>query len=250
MGIRVMSEESTLTVIEEEAMNVVATVTGAWNAFATKIGAFLPGLIAALIILFLGWIGCNLVQRLVMRVLRACQFDRLADRAGIARMLAIGGIKQTPVEILSLLVFWFLFLIVIVAAVDTLNLPGVAETLDAIFFYIPKVVAAIVVLILGLYFANFLQTVVRTSCANAGLKQSEAIGLVSYYATVIFVIAAILQILDIAAEIVMWAFILIFGSVCLALALAFGLGGREVAGRLLEKWLEEERRDKILDSDR
>jgi hypothetical protein len=225
-------------------MNVVATVTGAWNAFWTKIGAFLPDLLAALVILFLGWVGCNLVQRLVLRIFRACQFDRLADRTGITRVLSVGGITQSPVQILSLLVFWFLFLIVLVAALDTLRLPGVAETLDAILLYIPKVVAAIVILILGLYLANFLQTVVQTSCANTGLRQAESIGLVSYYATVVFVIAGILQILEIAAEIVMWAFILIFGAICLAIGIAFGLGGRDVAARYLQKWLEEEPREK------
>jgi hypothetical protein len=225
-------------------MNVVATVTGAWNAFATKLGAFLPEFFAALIILVVGWIGCNIAKRIVVRLLRICQFDRLADRAGISGVLQRGGVKQSATEILSLLIFWFLFLIVLVATLDTLGLPGVTDTLNAIFLYIPKVVAAILVLILGLYFANFLETVTRTSCVNAGLRHSDTIGRVAYYSTVVFIIAAILQILEIAAEIVMWAFVSIFGAICLALALAFGLGGRNVAARYLEKWLEEERRDR------
>jgi hypothetical protein len=225
-------------------MNIVATVSGAWNAFATKIAAFLPNLLTALVILIVGWIGCGIVRRIAGRLLRLCQFDTLADRSGVNRVLVRGGILQTPTEILSLLIFWFLFLIVIVATLDTLGLPGVTETLNMIFLYIPKMVAAIVIFILGLYLANFIETVTRTSCANAGLHQADSVGRVTYYATVIFIIAAILQILEIAAEIVMWAFVLIFGSICLALAIAFGLGGREVAGRYLEKWLEERLRNK------
>ena len=221
-------------------MNIVATVSGAWNAFATKVGAFLPDLFAALIILILGWVACNLVKRIAIRLLGVCQFDSLAEKSGISAVLERGGIKQSATEILGLLVFWFLFLIVIVATLDTLGLPGVTETLNAIFLYIPKVVAAIVVLILGLYFANFLETLTRTSCANAGLRNAEAIGRVSYYATVVFIIAAILQILEIAAEIVMWAFVSVFGAICLALALAFGLGGRDVAARYLERWLQQD----------
>jgi len=67
---------------------------------------------------------------------------------------------------------------------------------------------------------------------------------VTYYATVVFIVAALLEILEIATEIVVWTFILIFGSICLALAIAFGLGGRDVAARLLEKWLEEGRKDR------
>ncbi len=220
-------------------MNVVTTVTGAGNAFATKVGAFLPDFFAALIILIVGWIGCKIAKRIAARLLRVCRFDSLAEKSGIDKVLERGGIQQTSTEILSLLLFWFLFLIVIVATLDTLGLPGVSETLNTIYLYIPKIVAALVILILGLYLANFIETVTRTSCANAGLEQANAIGRVTYYATTGFIIAAILQILEIAAEIVKLAFISIFGAVCLALAIAFGLGGRNVAGRYLEKWLEE-----------
>jgi hypothetical protein len=180
-----------------------------------------------------------------VRVLRVCQFDTLADRAGIKQALERGGIKQTASDIVGLLVFWFLFLIAIVTTLETLNLSGATDTLHTIYLYIPKIVAALVVLILGLYFANFLDTVVRTSCANAGLEQSASIGRAAYLGTVIFVVAGIFEILDIASEIVIWAFILVFGAVCLALALAFGLGGRDVAGRYLEKWLEQKKNESI-----
>jgi uncharacterized protein (DUF983 family) len=224
-------------------MNPVMTVTGAWNAFATKIGAFLPDLLAAIFIVVLGWILCNIVKRVIVRLLRLCHFDILADRAGIQQVLERGGIRQTPSEILGLLVFWFLFLIVIVATLETLNLSGATDTLNIIYLYIPKIVAALVMLILGLYFANFLETVTRTSCANAGLEQAASIGRAAYIVTAIFVVAGIFEILEIASEIVIWAFILVFGAVCLALALAFGIGGRDVAARYLERWLEQKRND-------
>jgi hypothetical protein len=220
-------------------MNIIATVSGAWNAFATKVGAFLPDLFAAIFILLVGWIGCNIAKRIAVRALRVCRFEVLADKSGIDQALKRGGIQQNTTEILGLLIFWFLFLIVIVATLDTLGLPGVSETMNTIFLYFPRVVAALVVLILGLYLANFIQTLARTSCANAGLQQATAIGRITYYATVIFVVAAILQILEIAGEIVLWAFVSVFGAICLALAIAFGLGGREVAARYLEKWFEQ-----------
>ncbi len=223
-------------------MGIVTTVSGAWNAFATNVGAFLPHLFAALVILILGWIGCNIAKRVSMRLLRVCRFDSLADRSGINGVLARGGIQQSASEILSLLIFWFLFLIVIVATLETLGLPGVTDTLNTIFLYLPRVAAAIVILILGLYLASFIETVIRTSMATVGLGQAGSIGRVTYYATVVVVVASILEILDIASEIVVWAFILIFGSFCFALALAFGLGGKEVAARFLEKWLEEKKK--------
>jgi hypothetical protein len=223
----------------EEKMNPVVTVAGFWDAFVTKIAVFLPNLFFAVAIIFLGWVLCNIVKRIIVRVLRLMHFDALASRAGINQVLERGGIKQTPSELVGLLAFWFLFLIAIVTTLETLNLSGATDTLHTIYLYIPKIVAALVTLILGLYFANFLETVTRTSCANAGLQQAESLGRAAYMGTAIFVIAGIFEILDIASEIVIWAFILVFGAVCLAAALAFGLGGREVAGRYLEKWLEQ-----------
>src|SRR5499427_6178247 len=233
------------TAIEEESMNPVVTVGDAWSAVATKIAVFLPNLFMAFVIIVVGWVICNIIKRVVSRLLRICHFDTLADRAGIRQVLDRGGIQQTPSDILGLLVFWFLFIIVIVATLETLNLSGATDTLHTIYLYIPKIVAALVIVILGLYFANFLDTVVRTSCANAGLEQAASLGRAAYVGTVIFVVAGIFEILDIASEIVIWAFILVFGAVCLALALAFGLGGRDVAGRYLEKWLEQRKNESI-----
>jgi hypothetical protein len=226
-------------------MNPVVAVTGFWDAFVTKIAVFLPNLLFAVAIILVGWVLCNIIKRIVVRLLRLCHFDTLAERAGIRQALERGGIKQNASDIVGLLVFWFLFLIAIVTTLETLNLSGATDTLHTIYLYIPKIVAALVVLILGLYFANFLETVTRTSCANTGLQQAASIGRAAYIGTVIFVVAGIFEILDIASEIVIWAFILVFGALCLALALAFGLGGRDVAARFLEKWLEEKKNHEI-----
>lgn len=222
-------------------MNPFVTVTGFWDAFVTRIGVFLPNFFFAVAIILIGWVICNVIKRVVVRLLKLCQFDALSERAGIKTILDRGGIKQSASDILGLLVFWFLFLIAIVTTLETLNLSGATDTLHTIYLYIPKIVAALVTLILGLYFANFLENVTRTSCANAGLDQAASIGRAVYIGTAIFVVAGIFEILDIASEIVIWAFILVFGAVCLALALAFGLGGRDVAGRYLQKWLEQKK---------
>jgi hypothetical protein len=224
-------------------MNPIVTVTGFWDAFVTKIAVFLPNLLFAIAVILIGWVICNVIKRVVVRLLKLCQFDTLAERAGIKQILDRGGIGQSTSEIVGLLVFWFLFLIAIVTTLETLNLSGATDTLHTIYLYIPKIVAALVTLILGLYFANFLESVTRTSCANAGLEQAASLGRAAYVGTAIFVVAGIFEILDIASEIVIWAFILVFGAVCLALALAFGLGGRDVAGRYLEKWLEQKKNE-------
>ena len=224
-------------------MNPMVTVTGFWDAFVTKIAVFLPNLFFSIAIIVLGWVICNIIKRIVVRLLRLCQFDSLADRAGIKQVLERGGIKQTPSDIIGLLVFWFLFLIAIVTTLETLNLSGATDTLHTIYLYIPKIVAALVTLILGLYFANFLETRYADFLRQCRTRAAASIGRAAYIGTAIFVVAGIFEILDIASEIVIWAFILVFGAVCLALALAFGLGGRDVAGRYLEKWLEQKKNE-------
>src|SRR5437588_12897901 len=97
--------------------------------------------------------------------------------------------QKTAYEIVGLLVFWFLFLIAIVTTLETLNLSGATDTLHTIYLYIPKIVAALGVLILGLYFANFVDTVTRTSCANEGLERAASIGRTVYRETVVFAVA-------------------------------------------------------------
>jgi hypothetical protein len=129
-------------------MNPIVTVTGFWDAFVTKIAVFLPNLFFAAAIIVLGWAVCNIIKRIVVRLLKLCQFDLLAERAGINRMLERGGIKQSASDIVGLLVFWFLFLIAIVTTLETLNLSGATDTLHTIYLYIPKIVAALVTLIL------------------------------------------------------------------------------------------------------
>ena len=135
-------------------------------------------------------------------------------------------------------------MIVIVTTLETLNLSGATDTLHTII-YIFRRSSQLSCADSWAVFREFLDTVVRTSCANAGLEQAASIGRAAYVGTVIFVVAGIFEILDIASEIVIWAFILVFGAVCLALALAFGLGGRDVAGRYLEKWLEPKKNESV-----
>lgn len=211
--------------------------------FATRLGEFLPLFFAAVLIIVLGWMIASVLRRLAAWVLQLCRFDQAADKAGITKMLERGEVRQRPSELASFLVFSLVLLIFIVFAMNVVGLPGVQDILSAVLLYIPQVVAAIIVLILGFYFANFLEAVVRATCANAGIAHAEGVARGGKYATVAFVSLGVVEILGIASEVVSVAFILFFGAVCLALALAFGLGGKEVAQKYLKRWLEDEEKD-------
>lgn len=222
-------------------MEVTTVVTGAWNAFATKITAFLPELIGAIIIFIGGWFVARLVKLGVVKLLALVRFDKATEKGGVNEFLKKGDITKSPSEIIGALVYWFIMILVIIASLDALGLPIVSDLLNSIFLYIPNVVAAIIVLILGFLVGNLLAAVVRTAASNAGFKAADGIGKLALYAIVFFSIAIALTQLDIGEDIIAAAFIIAFGAFALALALAFGLGGRDAAAEYLKRWLEEKK---------
>ena len=222
-------------------MQVTTVVSGAWDAFATKITAFLPALIGAIIIFVAGWIIARLVKFAVVKLLKLVRFDKATEKGGVQKFLKKGEITKTPSDILGTLVYWFIMILVIIASLDALGLPIVSDLLNSIFLYIPNVVAAIIVLVLGFLVGNLLAAVVKTAASNAGLKAADGMGKLALYALVVFSIAIALDQLGVGEEIVGAAFMITFGAVALALALAFGLGGRDAAAEYLKRWLEEKK---------
>jgi len=222
-------------------MGLTAVVTGAWNAFTTKIMTFLPMLIGAIIIFIIGLIIAKFIKVGVVRILRLVRFDSAAEKTGIKDFLRKGDITKTLSEIIGILVYWFVMILVIIASLDALGLPIVSDMLNDIFLYIPNVVAAIIVLILGILFGNLLSAVVRTAASNAGITTAEGLGKAALYAIIFFAGSIALLQLGIGSEIVAAAFIIIFGAAALALALAFGLGGKDVAAEYLKKCMEEKK---------
>ncbi len=225
-------------------MQITTVVTGAWNAFATKITAFLPALISAIIIFVIGWFIARLVKLAIEKLLKLVRFDKATEKTGVQEFLKKGDIVKRPSEIISFLVYWFIMIIVITATLDSLGLPIVSDLFKIIFLYIPNVVAAIIVLVLGVLLGTLLAAVVSTASSNAGLKNAEGLGKLALYAIVFFSGAIALIQLGIGEEIIVSVFVISFGATALALALAFGLGGREMASEYLKQWLEDKKKTK------
>jgi small-conductance mechanosensitive channel len=222
-------------------MELTTVVTGAWNAFATKITIFLPKLIGAIIIFVVGLIVAKLIKAIVVKLLRLVRFDSAAEKTGVKEFLEKGNITRTSSEIVGTLVYWFIMILAIIASLDALGLPIVSDILNEIFLYIPNVVAAIIILLLGFLLGGLLSAVVRTAASNAGLTTSEGLGKTALYAVIFFSASIALLQLGIGEEIVASAFIIAFGAAALALALAFGLGGKEMAAEYLKRWSEKKK---------
>ena len=222
-------------------MEITAVVKGAWEAFATKITVFLPKLIGAVIIFVLGLLLARLVKFAVEKLLRLVRLDAAGEKTGLIEFLRKGNILKMPSEIVGSLSYWFITILVIIATLDALGLPIVSDMLDDVFLYLPNVVAAIIVLILGILFGNLLSAVIRTASSNAGLKAADGLGKTAFVAIISFSGAIALVQLGIGEEVVSAAFVILFGAAALAAALAFGLGGRELAADYLKRWLAEKK---------
>jgi len=211
----------------------------------TRIMGYLPTLLGALLILVVGWAVAKTLRRLVSRGLKATHFDKLADKAGISEILSKGGLKTSAVEVLSALVYWLVIMMVLVLVVNALGLPQASNVLEKLFAYIPSVIAALFVLVVGMFLANFVAGIVRTAAGNAYLPKPEMFAAVSRWAIIIFAGTISLRELGIGTLLVTTTFNIILGGVCLAFALAFGIGGKDAASRYLEEWHKKRSEEKV-----
>jgi hypothetical protein len=198
--------------------------------------AFIPQLISALVILIVGWIIARILRKVAIKLLKLVRVDIVAEKAGIEDFLIRGGVKYTTVTIVANLVYWFIMFAVILAALNSIGLQAAAELFNRIIFYIPNVIVAILVLMFGALFAKFVYGVSLTYLSNIGISGADVVSHIAQWAILIFVASVALEQLSIGGQVLVSAFQIAFGAICLALALAFGLGGREWAAHVLEKW--------------
>ncbi len=201
----------------------------------TKMMAYLPVLLGALIILIVGWFVAKAIKRIVDWLLKLIRFNTLADKAGISEILKKGNLEISAGEVISRLVYWLIVIMVLVMAVDALGLPKASDVLASLFAYVPKVIAALLVLVVAMFLASFVSGIVRTAAGNASLPKPEMFAGVSRWAIIIFAVTISLEQLGIASLLVTATFNIILGGVCLALAIAFGLGGKDTVAKYLEE---------------
>jgi hypothetical protein len=201
----------------------------------TKIMAYLPILLGALIILIVGWIVAKVIRRAIDWLLKTVRFDTMADKTGITEVLRKGDLNVTASRVVSGLVYWLIIIMVLVMTVDALGLPKGSDILASVFAYVPKVIAALLVLVVAMFLASFVSGIVRTACGNANLPNPELIAGISRWAIIIFAVTIAMEELGIAPLLVGTAFNIILAGIVLALALAFGLGGKDAAAKYLEE---------------
>jgi hypothetical protein len=217
-------------------MNQIDVLLEPIRVFLRQLGDLLPRLLLALVILVVGWLLAKAARFAIVKGLRAINFHVVTERAGLDGFLRDGGVERDTTEILGMLVYWLVILGALVIGFNTLGLTYVTDLLGRVILFVPKVMVALLILAFGSYFARFIGNAITAYCRNVHIQDAELLGRLAQYAIVTFVVLIALDQVNIGGDIVRQSFLIILAGVVFALALAFGLGGREWAAELLERW--------------
>ena len=191
--------------------------------------SYIPQIIGAIIILIVGYIIAKVLQALITSILEVVVFEDWMERGGVKQFFDRAGTRQTPSSVLGMVVFWFIFIIAITMAANALGIQQISSFLNQLIAYIPSIFVALLILFLATLLANFVSGIVR------GATNSEVLASIAQYAIIIYAVFAALTQLGIAVQLTANTFLILLGAIGLALAIAFGIGGREVARDIVEK---------------
>ncbi|MBO0782173.1 MAG: hypothetical protein J2P37_25420 [Ktedonobacteraceae bacterium] len=208
------------------------------NSFAQALAfllSFIPRLIGFLVILLIGWLIAKGLEKAVTFLLRRVGFDRLSERIGLNNLERRMNMHMDAATLLGKVVFWFVFLIALVPAIDALGLPSISALLGTIVGYIPNVFVAILVLLVGTLIAALVAEVIMRAMAGTNLGHPKVFANIARYSIIGFAALIALDQLRIAPSLINILFTAIMGGMALAFGLAFGLGGRDTAQRWLNR---------------
>lgn len=201
----------------------------------TEIASFLPQLIMAVVVLLLGWMLAKVARSGVKRLLTLLKFDRATEKSGLEAFMKHAELNVSVASVLGNLIYWLIILVMIVTVANSLGLHMVADLFNKVVLYIPNIIVAILVLVFGTILARFINRLVFAWLNNLEFEGALTVSTFSEYAMLVFVFFIAMEQLQIANELLTAAFIIAFGAVGLAFAIAFGLGAKEWASHVIEQ---------------
>ncbi|MFC1710006.1 hypothetical protein ACFL2J_08135 [Candidatus Omnitrophota bacterium] len=212
------------------------STTSARMAFL-KLSDILVRIIGLLAVIVIGWLISKVLKTVIIKVLKSARVDVVAESTGINTFLSKGGIKQTLSEVVGNLMYWLCLLVTAAVAVDFLGLDVVGGLLNRIILYIPNLILAIFILLLGIFLSTLLGTMVQTAAANAGLVRAKMLAKIVEITVIISAIAIALEQLKIGTDIITLVVRSLIIAIAAAIAIAFGLGCKDMAAKSLSDWL-------------
>jgi len=204
-----------------------------------EIGHLLVNVLLVVLILLVGWVISRIIKAAVTRGFRGMKLDSLSEKVGMDGLLAKGGIKYSLSELLGVLCYWLSMLVTLVLAINAVGLTVAVDLLNRVILYIPNIIAAIFIFIVGIFVSNLLKNMISAAANNAGLSEGRLLSRIVEVTVMIFVIAVAMEHLNIGARIVELTIGIILGSLGLGVAIAIGLGCKDIIGRIAGDFIEK-----------
>jgi len=215
---------------------IITELTQALQDLARGFAHYLPRLIVMLIVAFVGWVIAYLLKVLVRSILRLTRFSKLSENSGATQLLNQAALPSST-ELLSRFVFWVAWVGFILLGVSVLGIVGLQDYISRFFLFLPRLFVALLILFFGLLAANFVSRAVLLAGVNANIRSSRLLSISIRFIISIFALSMVFEVLGVAEQTVLIAFGTAFGAVMLGLAIAFGIGGKDLAREFLERRL-------------
>jgi hypothetical protein len=212
-----------------------------------KFKAFVPNLLAMLVILFVGFVIARVVKILLAKFLDAIKFDSWSDRMGFTKLMRKGDMWAKPSAILGEIVFWMLIIVTLMTGLNALQIPAIGQLVGQFFSYIPRLFSAAMIMVVGYLISGFISRTVLIAAANSGFHYAKLLAKAVNTLLIVLILAMVMEQLQIAPSIVLAAFSIVFGGIVIALAISFGVGGIDAAKRMIENEAMAKREDAAKD---
>ncbi|MEW6313667.1 MAG: hypothetical protein AB1513_06415 [Pseudomonadota bacterium] len=209
--------------------------------------AFLPGLLAMLVILVMGILLAKVFEVILVKFLTTIKFDGWSDRMGFTTLMRKGDLWARPSAIIGTMMFWLLAIVTLMVAMSALKVAAIDKMVGQFFGYIPRVFSAVVILVVGYALSGFVSRTVLIAAANSGFHYARLLAETVRTLLSVLILAMVMEQLQIAPSIVLAAFSIVFGGIVIALAIAFGVGGIDAAKRVIERESAEKRAEQPKD---
>lgn len=215
------------------------------NATANLLNGILdviPAIIGAIVVFLVGWLLAIWVKAALRHLFDMLQLDSLADKLGMTHFLRASGYHNPPKDALASVAKWFIIVVFFLAALTIIGLPVVGDALNQIILYIPKVIAAVLILVGGLILADFLSNVLRGTLKTMEFQMAGTIANLAKWVLIVFTVLAVIRQLDIVPDLINILFTGIVGALALGIGLMVGLGGKDVMNDIFRTWYDRMKR--------
>ena len=195
--------------------------------------AVIPRILAALLVLLVGWVIARLLSRGIARLLQAAGFDRMAARIGVVDMLERAKVQVSPSRLLGRCVYYVLLLVVIITVADTVGWTAISTEISKLLSYLPQLFSALVFFVVGYYIVTFIRNLVRGAASSLGIGAGRLLSSVIYYLLLLIVVLTALDQAGVNTDIITSNMLVIVGSVMLAASIAYGFASRDVLTNIL-----------------